>query len=74
MRIEIGTWRGSEKKGTAGRNASLGRENREDEEPSWGRGGTGLPESVVASLPLLAPCVLQSHAWRNQSKVNKESL
>lgn len=32
--------------------------------------GKGLPESVVAFLPLLAPCVLTSHPWRSQPKVN----
>ena len=59
MRIEIGRWGVPEKKGRAGRNPSLGRGNREDEEPSWGLEGRGLLESVVvASLPLRAPRVL----------------
>lgn len=59
MRIEIERWGVPEKKGKAGRNASLGRGNGADKEPSWGLEGRGLLESVaVAALPLPALCVL----------------
>lgn len=40
-----------------------------DDNPSWDM-NKGPPEPVIASLPLLAPCVLRFHPWQNQPKVN----
>lgn len=57
MRIEIGRWGVPEKKGKAGRNASLGRGNGENKEPCWSLEGRGLLESVAA-FPLPELCFL----------------